>query len=196
MYKTLRIDVVGVAPLIHHNGQLKDPLNQFAKAMKNITTKRKKTESDYRELAEIEFRGSLYMSNTGPIIPALTIQAALTAGARKSKDGRLAEAGIIVNNHAELHYDGPRTVEGLLADPEFRIVVPCGVQGNAVIRTRPIFRNWSATFEIDYLEEILNQATIMGCVRNSGMYCGVGDWRPRNGRFAIASEVERLSAAA
>ncbi len=178
-----------------HNGQLKNPLNKFAKAISSITGKRKKTEADYRELADVEYRGSLYMDANGPIVPALMIQAAVTAGAKKAKNGKLSEAGIVVSNHARLEYDGPRTVDGLYADENFRIVAPCSIMGKSVIRTRPIFHNWSATFEIEYLDDILNLASVIDCVRNSGVYCGVGDWRPRHGRFNIADDVVMKAAA-
>ena len=41
--------------LIMHNGQTADPLNPFSKAMKEISGKRKKTDTDYEAMANIEF---------------------------------------------------------------------------------------------------------------------------------------------
>lgn len=108
MYKTLTTKVIGIAPLIMHNGQTADPLNKYAKAMKEVSGKRKKTEADYIKLAEIEFKAGLYMNVEGPVVPSQMIEATILAGARKSKLGKLAQAGIIVEKHASLIYDGPR----------------------------------------------------------------------------------------
>ena len=40
-------------------------MNKFAKAMKAITSKRKKTDEDYIELARLEFFGGLYADDQG-----------------------------------------------------------------------------------------------------------------------------------
>jgi len=42
-----------------HNGQLADPMNRFTKAIKEITGKRKKSDSDHMEISHLEFLGSL-----------------------------------------------------------------------------------------------------------------------------------------
>ena len=91
MYKTLTTRVVGVAPLLMHNGQTADPLNKFAKAMKEIAGKRKKTEADLVELARIEYLAGLYMGPNGPVIPSVMLEAAITEGAKKAKNGKLTQ---------------------------------------------------------------------------------------------------------
>lgn len=189
MYKTLKIDVVGIAPLIMHNGQTANPLNKFAKAMKEVSGKRKKTEADFIEMARIEFSAGLYMGPDGPVIPSQMIEAAVVNGARKSKDGKLVLAGVIVEKNATMLYDGPKTVQGLLDDERFRIVSPVRIGQQKVMRTRPIFTNWRAELEILFLDDILNERSLVTAVRNAGMYSGFGDWRPRYGRFTLAQDI-------
>jgi hypothetical protein len=53
-YQTLRFKLISVAPLLCHNGQLADPLNDIARQMKKISSKREKTDTDLEELARLE----------------------------------------------------------------------------------------------------------------------------------------------
>lgn len=189
MYKTLKTKIVGIAPLIMHNGQTADPLNKFSKRMKEISGKRKKTEADYEKMAEIEFKAGLYMDETGPVIPAVMIEACLLVGARKSKNGRLAQAGIIVEKHAKLDYKGPRTEDALMNDEKFRRSDPVKIGTSKVMRTRPWFQNWSAELEVLYLSDVINEHDLIAAIKDAGAYAGFGDWRPRYGRFALASDI-------
>ena len=190
MYKTLKTRLVSVAPFIMHNGQTADPLNKFAKAMKEISGKRKKTEADFIELARIEYFAGLYMGENGPIIPSVMLEAVITGGAKKAKNGKLAEAGVIVDRHVDLEYDGPRTPEELVANDRFRLTCPVRIGQQKVIRTRPIFPQWAAEVEIKYLDDIINERDLLTALRAAGTYVGVGDWRPRNGRFALAVDMD------
>ena len=159
MYKLLQLTIIGTAPLIMHNGQTADPLNKFAKLMKPVSGKQKKTDADYEELARIEFIAGLYMNEDGPVIPARLIEAVVVEGARKSKTGKQVQAGVIVEKHAPLIYDGPRTPKELFEDERFRLVTPVRVGQVRVMRTRPIFERWSAVIELSYLEDIVTLPT-------------------------------------
>ncbi len=41
--------------LMMHNGRTKDPLDPYAKALKKLTGKRKKTDADYLEISRLEW---------------------------------------------------------------------------------------------------------------------------------------------
>lgn len=189
MYKTLKVKIVGVAPLIMHNGQTANPLNKFAKAIKEGSLKRKKTEADFEELARIEYLAGLYMGDDGPVLPAVMLEAVITKGAAKAKNGRLTEAGVIVEQNAKLEYKGPRAADALEKDEKFRLVAPVKVGQSKVMRTRPIFRDWAANIEVKYLDDIINERDLLTALRAAGTYVGLGDWRPRNGRFALAQDI-------
>jgi hypothetical protein len=195
MYKLLSLTIVGTAPLVMHNGQTADPLNKYAKMLKAISAKRKKTEADYEELARIEFVAGLYMDRNGPVIPARVLEATVAAGARKSKLGKQVQAGVIVERHAPLIYDGPRMTKELFEDERFRLAVPVRVGQVKVVRTRPIFVSWSAVIELSYLEDIVNPTDLTGAVRAAGLLVGLGDWRPRYGRFALQQDLPQAVAA-
>jgi hypothetical protein len=113
-------------------------------------------------MARIEFVAGLYMDHNGPVLPARLVEAAVVEGARKSKSGKRAEAGVIVEKHASLIYDGPRTAKELLRTRGFRLAVPVRVVQAKVVRTRLIFERWSANIEISYLEDIVNWLKSLG----------------------------------
>jgi hypothetical protein len=196
MYKTLKVKIVGIAPFIMHNGQTADPLNKFARAMKEISGKKGKTEADFEELARIEYLAGLYMGEKGPVIPSVMLESVIAKGAAKAKKGKLAAAGVIVERNADLEYKGPKTADELVKDDRFRLVAAVRIGQQKVMRTRPIFRDWAATLEIKYLDDIINERDLLTALRAAGMYVGVGDWRPRNGRFALAADIAATKKAA
>jgi hypothetical protein len=184
-YKTLKFKITSVAPLLMHNGQTADPLNQHSRSIAEITSKRKKTEADHREVSRREWFAGLYLMNGEPCIPAEMIEAVLIEGAKKEKRGPAAKAGIIVESNARLDYQGPRKPEALWQDEKFRLRVPVRVGTSRVIRTRPRFEKWSASIVVKYLPSLLNEKDIRSFLAAAGEQIGLADWRPRFGRFAV-----------
>ncbi len=185
-YKTIEFHVRGVAPLLMHNGQLANPRNKFAKAMKEITSKRKKTEEDHNALADLEFLGGLYVDDDGhPTLPGELVEAAIVNGAKKTKNGKNAKAAIIVDGNASLVYTGPKTAEELKNDDRFRHIASVSVGQSKVMRTRPIFKTWEVTFTVSYLPDTFNENEVVSFVEAAGRIAGFGDGRPRFGRFEI-----------
>lgn len=185
-YKTLKFAITGVSPLIMHNGQTADPLNHHSQSIAEITSKRKKTEADHREVARREFFAGLYIHRGEPCIPAEMVEAMLTDGAKKERRGPAAKAGIIVEANAPLQYKGPRKPADLWDDERFRLRVPARIGTNKVIRTRPRFDGWSVELEIRFLPSLLNEREIKSFLVTAGEQIGIGDWRPRFGRFTVA----------
>ena len=56
-WQTLRYQLTSSSDMLLHNGQMANPLNKWAKLMKQISSKRAKTDADYEEMARIEFLG-------------------------------------------------------------------------------------------------------------------------------------------
>lgn len=185
-YKSLSFRITGVAPLLMHNGQLVDPLNSFSQSIAEITKKRKKTDADQAEMARREWFGGLYISAGTPCIPAEMIEAALVKGAMKEKRGPAAKAGILVEKNAKLEYEGPREPKALWEDEKFRLRVAAKVGQAKIMRTRPRFDGWAAKIEIKFLPSLLNAQDIKSFLVAAGEQVGIGDWRPRFGRFEVA----------
>lgn len=183
MWKKAKYQLTGSAPFIPHNGQLADPTNKWAKLMKQISSKRNKTDADYEEMARLEFFGGLYVGADGPVIPASNIEAFLIGAAKKRSEGNLAKAGMFVDTHASLEYIGPRTADELWNDDNFRFSKGVAVNRARVMRMRPIFKEWQVTIEVNYDDEQINPSTLDIWGKIAGDVIGVGDWRPKYGRF-------------
>jgi hypothetical protein len=136
-------------------------------------------------MARLEFLGSLYVQNQEPCIPGEMFEAALVEAAKKIKRGQQAKAGIVCYGNFPLAYDGPHSPNDLWEDQRFRLVVGVRIQRNKVMRTRPIFRDWAAEVSVDFMPDQLNKSEIEEMVRTAGIVIGIGDWRPKFGRFAI-----------
>lgn len=190
MWKKAKYHLTGSAPFIPHNGHLADPTNKWAKLMKQITSKRNKTDADYEEMARIEFLGGLYMGPDGPVIPASNVEAFLIGAAKKRSEGNLAKAGMFVDIHAPLMYTGPRTADGLWNDDSFRFSKGVTISRARVMRMRPIFKEWGAVIEVNYDDEQINLATLDTWVKIAGEVIGLGDWRPKFGRFEATKVIE------
>lgn len=186
MYEKIEVTIRGIAPLLMHNGQLADPLNEHTKAIKKVSSRRKKTDEDYIELARLEFLGGLYLDESGKIvIPARNLEACVLDGAKRSRRGKEFSAGCFVENDAPLMYDGPKTADGLWCDKNFRNTIGVRVSTARIMRTRPIFKKWSCKFEIQYIPDMINGEDIKTSIRDAGLYAGLGDYTPRFGRFVV-----------
>jgi len=166
-----------------HNGQLADPLNKWVKLIKQISSKRKKTDADYEEMAHLEFMASLYLNETGPILPANLIEATILGGAKKSKEGQASKSACFCLEHAKLEYEGPRTANELWKDENFHFSSIVRVGQARVSRMRPIFKEWSAVVSINIEDTLINPARISEWLTAAGSQVGLCDWRPQYGRF-------------
>lgn len=184
--RKFKVTIAGNA-LLMHNGGLADPLSDWAKRLKQETSKRKKSDDDHEKIAEIEFHGGLYFDEKlGPVIPGHVLDAAIMGGAKKKRLGTIFESCVRTGAEVyKLDYKGPRTREKLWEDPRFRDRRGCGVQNARIIRTRPKFTDWSVTFDVTLFPCELNPANIKQAIADAGTYCGIGDFRPRFGLFTV-----------
>lgn len=184
-YEKLRARFIGIAPLLMHRGLLADPLDDFSRAIAKISGKRKKVEADHNEIARLEWMGSLYISDGRPCLPGDNVAGALIEAAKRLKRGKQLRPALIVEKPSPLIYDGPTDPEALFADPAFRLRVPVRVGQARVMRTRPRFRQWQCEAEIEFLASLFDRDDLIEIVHVAGETCGMGDWRPRFGRFRV-----------
>jgi hypothetical protein len=187
-WNTVQYKLTSSAPLIMHNGQTADPLNHWAKALKQITAKKKKTDADHEEIARIEFRAGLYMDKDGPVLPANVIESLVFHAAMKFKEGPVAKSGCYCLANSRLEYDGPRDVDGLWADENFRFSAIVRV-GGRMPRMRPIFQEWSAVITLSIEDTVVDVHRLDDWMHVAGTQIGLCDWRPQHGRFTA----ERLN---
>lgn len=189
--KAVEFKIRGRGPLMLHSERTVNPFDPLTKAMRAVSKKRNKTDDDLAEMARIEFMTGIYYSEeSGVHVPGYNILACLRSGAKLRKLGAAVQRGVIVHeDEVPIEYDGPRTPEALFADEERRFVDVRGVKigQQKVMRCRPIFRQWACTFTAIIDETILDNDQVLMCLQDAGRYCGLGDYRPRFGRFEVTS---------
>ncbi len=183
--KTLTFKITGKSPLLMHNGRLANPRDKYTRMMKVITKKRTKTDEDHEELAMIEARGGLYYSeHSGVYMPGENIEATLINSAKLQKLGTaLKRAARVVEIECPIEHSGPKDPDKLVRDPDFTLSKMVKVTTSKVLRTRPIFHEWSTSFTVAYNTTQLNDEDIKRIVKDAGEFIGIGDWRPRYGLF-------------
>jgi len=188
--KTMEVKWTGIRPLVMHNGLMADPTNPLVRRIKEITSKgtKKLTDSDYEERDRLEWEAGLYWDeNDGLIVPSDNIERCIQLGAQKSRIGKDVQAAVFCAvPHVALKYDGPKDKEKLYADPRFTLRKGVAVQKNRIIRIRPMVpTGWSIQFAIEFDESIVNPKSLVKAMQDAGALIGLGDWRPKFGRFLV-----------
>ena len=187
MIKTLPVKFTGVAPLICHNGQTADPLNTYSKSIAKITSKRKKTEADFEEIARLEFLAGLYLHDGQPCLPDRVLKAVIASkggAAGKERRRKDATAGMWVESPSPIHYEGPKDPDEMWKDEGFRFTVPAVIGQSKVIRTRPMFElPWSVNVTYHFNDRLVDEGDLKRWLKIAGEEVGLCDWRPEYGRF-------------
>lgn len=184
--KTAHVTVKGITPCIMHNGQTASPLNKFAKLMKEVSGKRKKTDEDYEAMARIELEAAFYVDSQGrPCWPGENIEGGFCEASRKLKLGKVAKAAVICDGLWPIIHSGPKGYREIMDDPNYVDCRSVRIQSSRVMRTRPIFRDWALKFDLHFNEELLNPADIRQILDIFGDQVGLSDFRPKFGRFLV-----------
>jgi hypothetical protein len=185
-----RITLEGTDALLMHNARLANPLDPAAKAVKKLTGKRNKTDDDYEELAHVEWVGSLYFDDVaGPYIPGDNIWRSLFDGAKKHKKGVRVKEGVFISTNVNpLGYRGPRDMAGLYADANFKHFASVKVGTSRTSRCRPMFRQWRVEADGLLDTNVMDLVELQQIAETAGLLVGLGDWRPRFGRYSATVE--------
>ena len=192
---TIQITILGESPLLCHNGQTADPRNTYSKAIKAVSGKRKKTDADYEEMARLEWLAGIYRFRDDLVIPDYVLEAVFINGAKKSKRGPQAKCGLFFTEHASLVFPGKPeiinddTLGEMFTSGEFTHTVGVKVGMAKVMRTRPMFRSWSLFATAQFDPDVLNLRDIEEIANDAGKLVGLGDWRPKHGRFNAGIQV-------
>lgn len=111
------------------------------------------------------------------------------AAARTQKLGKQALAGLECVEVPLLEHEGRDDLAALWADSRFRFRTGVTVANTRVFRTRPRFTEWSADVKVDFLATLLDPKRVVDIFQIGGFRIGIGDYRPRYGRFTV----ERLT---
>lgn len=190
--RKLHVQLHGVegGALLTHNERLASKGDEWARKMATISSKRKKSDEDHAELAYLEFMGGLYLTTDERIgIPTWNVWRSIQDGAKLNKLGKAIERALIPAGPdvVPIRHDGPST-------PDAAWEAGCYDQrsvkvGTAkVTRTRPLFLGWSVTTEFILNTDIIDLSDFAMAATNAGDMVGLGDYRPRFGRYTVEIE--------
>jgi hypothetical protein len=188
--KTIKVKWTGIRPLVMHNGLMADPTNPLVRRIKEITSKgsKKLTDADHEERDRLEWDAGLYWdTQDGLIMPSDNIERCIQLGAQKSRIGKDVQAAVFcATPHAVINHAGPKDKDKLYADPRYTLRKGVAVQKSRIIRIRPMVpTGWSMTFDIEFDEGIVNPKNLLKAMADAGSLVGIGDWRPKFGRFLV-----------
>lgn len=187
--KSIAFEIKGVTPLMTHNERLANPFDDLTRQIKALTGKRKKTEDDLLEIARIEWLAGLYLDgNNSPCMPGYNVFAAICNGGKLHKLGSaIKRAALVQDDTIALQYSGPRDPEALFKDKRFVDMRSVKVGTSKVMRCRPMFRDWALEFTVLYEEQAIQRDDLVRVVGDTGRMVGLGDYRPRFGRFEVVT---------
>jgi hypothetical protein len=173
--KIIKVKVKGVSNYIQH----KMIINDNDTAIKG--------EVDYSE----EWKKSLYKDENGIIyIPCNQFESAIINSAKefkiKGKRGKsykdLIKSSLFIEpNNISLNKKEPDYI-----DETFMVV-----QRSRILRKRPAFKaGWEVEFNINIINEQLPNGILKNILEDAGKYKGIGDSRPRYGRFEVVEFCE------
>lgn len=194
MYKEIKLRVTGVQPLLLSNIQTANPLNKWAKALKEVTSKKKKTDADTLEIIRLQFMSSWYVNKEGQyVLPSDNLLKSFEMGAKEFKMGtKFIENAYIVEDDLVLEFDGQgKTLDELYDGGESKYVdtrlcgIGIGAQKAKVLATRALIDQWSLVCTLKYDEDQLNLNDVMKAAEIGGLRKAVGTYRKKFGRYRV-----------
>lgn len=190
---TIKTEIVGITPMIIHNGRTANPLDPYSKKLKGLTSKRNKTDEDIEELLKVQWEAGLYWDDDlGLYMPSENLYAAFYKAAKKFKLGVKCSAvsfphplgyPIITNHHKDFM--------ALKADPLNKFVKTVVVQKSKTIACRPIFNTWRMEFDLEFETTTIDANEIKTILGAMAQRIGLGVWTPGSpkpgvhGKFVI-----------
>lgn len=183
--KQLNVTLNSLHALLMNDNKGVNPSHPITKELKEITSKRKKTDEDHDRILELKWKLALYhKEDVGPYVPAANVEACIRDAAKRSKRGKDVVMGIRVEpEYIPLEYDGPRDIDSLYNCLDKRDVRIGKIQRASVTLSRPRFDHWKISFSLDYDEDIFSESEIHDILKWAGKYQGLCDYRPRYGTF-------------
>lgn len=183
---TVDVRIVGTAPLMQH----RYPMPELETLSKG--GKKKTGATDYTQ----EWREYLYTNSEGVYQPAVHIEGALVKAAANFKVQGKRGASYKELFKAAL-FVGPDEIPHNLATPDeldtdgdkalYLDMRPVVVNRARVVRIRPTFKpGWTLDFEITVIDDELPSDIVQDALTLAGKAVGIGDFRPRFGRFSVA----------
>jgi hypothetical protein len=165
----VKVSIKGIAGLIQNRYPIED--NQENKSAKKTL---KNFDAQCEKAIYRDEKGKIYQPSTH--IEASMISAATEFTRRgKSTYKQTIKSAVMVT--PDCIYHNIQKYE--------KFIVPVVIQRMRVPKARPLFKDWSLDFELNFDEEVISLSTIKEILDAAGQKIGIGDWRPKYGRFIV-----------
>jgi hypothetical protein len=194
----------GTSPLLCHNPQMVDPECRFNREIKQLTSKRKKTDEDLAQIERLEWLGGVYTAAVEgkPVVsfPAAKLRKCIINAGRITKQGKQVERAVVMTKiDVPLIYEGSdkakdleAEINRLLAAQQFRSRLSVRVGQSRVMRVRPQFFPWAAIVPAMFIPDAgLNFDDLAKILDIAGPAERIGDNRV-NGYGAFAGYVREV----
>lgn len=183
----ITVHLTGTSPLLMHNPRMVDPEFEINVRLKELTSKRKKTQEDLKQIERLEWYGGLYEDNGVIVQPTSKPRKCIIGTARINKLGKSMERALSFTSlYVPMIYDGPKKIDDLFNDPRFTSRLSVGLSGKRVMRVRPQFpAGWQLVLDGVFIEDAgVNFDEFVRTVEMAGVVEGIGDNRINGyGRF-------------
>lgn len=183
--ETLRVPIVGTAPLIVHNFSTKSK-QQMLEAQQG--RKRVKEIRDPQAEYEAAFY-RMYREGAGDAygFPVTAFKAATVGAARFfGKSVNMTQLRQFLFMRGELTKADSQQLVEIAGEPRMRedVVRLGGPSRSADLRYRPEFPEWTTTLTVTYVTSSLSRTSVLSLIDAGGLGIGVGEWRPeKRGEF-------------
>ncbi len=190
----IEIKLTGTTPLLMHNPRMVDPEFDLNREIKTITSKRKKTDDDLKQIERLEWYGGLYEVNGAIVQPTAKVRKCLINTAKIHKQGKAVERALSFRAlNVPLDHGGPDSIDKLYQDKAYHSRLSVGIGGKRIMRVRPQFSQWSLTLGGLFVEDAgLNLDELERLVEMAGIVEGIGDNRV-NGYGRFVGAIRRLA---
>lgn len=190
----IRLTITGTSPLLMHNPRMVDPDYPLNREIKAITSKRKKTDEDHKEIERLEWYGGLFEEDGVIVQPTSKVRKCLVNTGRISRLGKTIERAVMFNAlNVPLTYDGPKNIHDIFSDVRFHSRLSVGIGQKRVMRVRPKFFPWAMQLDgILLVDAGINFDELTRLVSLAGRVEGIGDNRV-NGYGRFSAQLEALS---
>lgn len=173
--KRIKVEITGVAPLLH---------NKFSTENDGVNQSKSKRKV---YVPEEEAKKLLYQNPDGTIYqPAEHVFQSMVRAATDFKfEGKKTYKDVITSGIVVLP-ENIALITDLPYEIDARRVVVRGANRAGVIRWRPRFNKWKLQFTIDILDDTnISVEVVKDILDRAGSTKGIGDYRPRFGRFMV-----------
>lgn len=179
--RKFKIEIKGIAPLLQ--ARHLTPTEE-----KKLLARESSKKAKVKDLTDKEqFEMHAYRNKKGQFIqPSEMIEASMTRAATNFKmEGKksfkdLIKSGVIVEPVEIVHKNQKPSMDARWGRNK--------TTGGAVWVVRPVFDNWGLEFTLSLLQdERIEPEVLREILEYSGLYVGLGGWRPKFGRFEVIS---------